>query len=103
MSFVGRLKDKVQKENLWFFLLVLLSKKPRYGYELRKLVRDEFGFWSGNVTAYRVLYNLESAGLVKSEPAERRRYYTITEKGRREVELAREFLKETLRTSELQT
>src|SRR5271154_4165419 len=50
MSFVERLKDKVQKENLWFFLLVLLSKKPRYGYELRKLVRDEFGFWSGNVT-----------------------------------------------------
>ncbi len=55
------------------------------------------------MTAYRVHYNLESAGLVKSEPAERRRYYTITEKGRKEVELAREFLTETLRTSELQT
>lgn len=103
MSFVQRLKDKVQKENLWFFLLVLLSKKPRYGYELRKLVRDEFGFWSGNVTAYRVLYSLESAGLVKSEAGQRRKYYTITDKGRKEVGLAREFMSETLRTSETQT
>ena len=35
MKFVGRLKDKVQKENLWFFILVLLSANERYGFELR--------------------------------------------------------------------
>jgi PadR family transcriptional regulator PadR len=101
MTFVQRLKEKVQKENLWFFLLILLSKKPRYGYELRKLVRDEFGFWSGNVTAYRVLYALEGAALVKSEKGERRKYYTITDKGRKEVGLAREFLAEVLDASQL--
>jgi DNA-binding PadR family transcriptional regulator len=100
MSFVDRLKEKVQKENLWFFILILLSRKSRYGYELRKLVRDEFGFWSGNVTAYRVLYSLQSAGLVKSEPMERRKYYTITEAGRKEVRLAKEFLADVLKTSE---
>jgi DNA-binding PadR family transcriptional regulator len=102
MGFVERMKEKVQKENLWFFLLVLLSKKPRYGYELRKLVRDEFGFWSGNVTAYRVLYALESAGLVKSEAGARRKYYTITDKGKKELGHAREFLEEILKASELQ-
>jgi PadR family transcriptional regulator PadR len=102
MNFVQRLKQKVQKENLWFFLLVLLSKKPRYGYELRKLVRDEFGFWSGNVTAYRVLYALEGAALVKSEKGERRKYYTITDKGRKELGLAREFLAEILDASQPQ-
>jgi len=102
MGFMERMKEKVQKENLWFFLLVLLSKKPRYGYELRKLVRDEFGFWSGNVTAYRVLYALESAGLVKSEAGERRKYYAITEKGKKELGRAREFLEEILEASELQ-
>jgi PadR family transcriptional regulator PadR len=101
LSFVKRLRDKVQKENLWFFILILLSRKSRYGYELRKLVSKEFGFWSGNVTAYRVLYSLQSAGLVKSELAERRKYYTITESGRKEVESARAFLAEILRASEL--
>lgn len=92
MGFVERLKDKVQRENLWFFILILLSAKARYGYELRKLVKDEFGFWSGNVTAYRVLYSMEEAGLVKSRSVERRRYYEITESGRKEMEEARKFL-----------
>jgi PadR family transcriptional regulator PadR len=92
MSFVERLKDKVQKENLWFFILLLLAKKARYGYELRKLVKKEFGFWSGTVTAYRVLYSLEAAGLVKSQTVERRRYYEITAKGSNEMEEAKRFL-----------
>ncbi len=93
MRFLERLKEKVQKENLWFFILVLLSKEERYGFELRRLINEEFGFWSGNVTAYRVLYDLERANLVKSETKDRRKYYTITRAGRRELEEAREFLK----------
>ncbi|MDA4134729.1 MAG: PadR family transcriptional regulator [Thaumarchaeota archaeon] len=93
MGFVERLKDKVQKENLWFFLLLLLSSEARYGYELRGLVKDRFGFWSGTVTAYRVLYSLEAAGMVKSRAVERRRYYEITEKGRGELEEGKDFLK----------
>jgi PadR family transcriptional regulator, regulatory protein PadR len=96
MSFVQRLKDKVQKENLWFFILLLLAKKPRYGYELRKLVKQEFGFWSGTVTAYRVLYSLEAEGMVKSRIEERRRYYEITERGRSEMEEAKRFLAQLL-------
>ena len=93
MGFVDRLKDKVQKENLWFFLLLLLSTESRYGYELRGLVKERFGFWSGTVTAYRVLYSLEAAGMVKSRAVERRKYYEITEKGRRELEEGKTFLK----------
>jgi DNA-binding PadR family transcriptional regulator len=96
MSFVDRLKKKVQRDNLWFFILILLSSEPRYGYELRQLVKDQFGFWSGNVTAYRVLYSLASAGSVKSEMRERRKYYTITDKGKKDVESAREFLESIL-------
>jgi len=93
LKFVGRLKDKVQKENLWFFILVLLSANERYGFELRKLMNEEFGFWSGNVTAYRVLYDLEKSKLVKAETRNRRRYYRITELGRQELVEARMFLR----------
>ncbi len=100
MDFVRRLKDKVQRENLWFFILLLLLTKPRYGYELRRLVKDDFGFLSGNVTAYRVLYSLESEGLVRSEMKDRRKYYSITEAGEREVAKARSFLESLLRSSE---
>ena len=93
MRFVDRLKDKVQKENLWFFILVLLSQNERYGFELRKLINERFGFWSGNVTAYRVLYDLEKAKLVKAEMKDRRRYYVITAQGRAEMEGAKSYLK----------
>ncbi len=93
MKFVARLKDKVQKENLWFFILVLLSSEERYGFELRRLMNEEFGFWSGNVTAYRVLYDLEKSRLVKAELRNRRKYYRITELGRAELKEAREFLR----------
>lgn len=96
MGFVERLKEKVQKENLWFFILILLSSEARYGYELRKLVRDQFGFWSGNVTAYRVLYSLEKAHMVKSEVRDRRKYYSITNDGMEQLDGAKKFLKDLL-------
>ncbi len=101
MQFVERLRNKVQKENLWFFILLLLSEKSRYGYELRSLINDKFGFWSGNVTAYRVLYDLEKAKLVKAELQDRRRYYKITDSGRKEVEAGRAFLQTLIVQSDL--
>ena len=96
MDFAERLKAKVQKENLWFFILVLLSKEERYGFELRRLINEQFGFWSGNVTAYRVLYDLERSRLVKAELKDRRRYYTITDLGRSELKEARAFIQDLL-------
>lgn len=92
MRFVDRLRDKIQKENLWFFILVLLSQEERYGFELRRLINERFGFWSGNVTAYRVLYDLEKGKLVRAEVKERRKYYSITGEGRKELEGARSFI-----------
>lgn len=97
MQFVDRLKRKVQKENMWFFVLLLLSTKERYGFELRRLINEEFGFWSGNVTAYRVLYDLERSGMVKGVVKERRKYYRITELGLEEVKEARAFLQTLLK------
>ena len=103
VHFVGRLKEKVQKENLWFFILVLLSSEERYGFELRHLINERFGFWSGNVTAYRVLYDLERSKLVKAVTKDRRRYYAITELGREELREARAFLKSVLADSSVST
>jgi DNA-binding PadR family transcriptional regulator len=93
MRFLDRLREKIQKENLWFFILVLLSQQERYGFELRRLINERFGFWSGNVTAYRVLYDLEKARLVKAELKDRRKYYRITEAGRAEMDGAKSFMR----------
>jgi len=96
LRFANRMKEKVQRENLWFFILVLLSESERYGFELRRLINEEFGFWSGNVTAYRVLYDLERSKMVKAEMKDRRKYYRITELGRSELRDGRSFLQSLL-------
>ncbi len=77
-----RLKRKLSVELLWIYLLSILKEKPLHAYALRKSVSEQFGFLPGNVSAYVVLYNLESRGFVSTRKDENRVVYTITEKGR---------------------
>ena len=92
-----RMKRKVVVENLWFVILKMVSKKPRYGYEIREIVRREFGLVLGNITAYKVLYSLEAEGYVKREKSAYRSRYSITPKGKREFVNAKSFLKSVAR------
>ena len=87
-----RLKRKVMIENLWMFVLKLL-KTEHYGFEIRDMIQKRFGFWTGNVTAYKVLYALETDGYVSSFIKVGKKYYTITEKGKKELKAAEKFLK----------
>ena len=93
---LDRLKEKVRKGNLWLYILSLLVKKSYYGHEMRGVIKTKFGFWIGNVTSYKVLYLLEKDGYVKSVKRGREIYYKITERGRRELNLANKFLKNAL-------
>lgn len=88
-----RLERTLTSEMLWLYLLSLLKGKPRYAYELRSLVKEKFGFLPGNVTSYIVLYKLEGGGFVTARSGERRVYYRITEKGKRELEKGKKFLR----------
>jgi PadR family transcriptional regulator PadR len=92
-----RLKKKVQKENLWLFILSLLNKKDRYGYEIRDLIKKRFGFLSGNVTAYKVLYLLERGGYVSSKKG-KKRYYKITASGREQLKKSKQFFESVLKS-----
>ena len=89
---IERLKDKVLRENLWLFIFKILKEGDSYAYELRRKVSEEFGFWSGSVTGYKVLYLLEKDGYVESYMKGRRKYYKLTEKGEKQLEKAKRFL-----------
>jgi DNA-binding PadR family transcriptional regulator len=91
---LDRMRRKIVVENLWFVILKMLSKSPRYGHEIRKIVRDSFGLILGNITAYKVLYSLEAGGYVKRERNSYRSRYSLTAKGKAELKDARAFLKE---------
>ena len=93
-----RLSDSMTKDNLWLYILILLSKKEMYPYELRKEIKKKFNFESGNVTAYFVLHRLEDSGYVKSgkkikQGGPERKYYKITKKGKDELRKGKLILK----------
>jgi len=84
-------------------LLCLVSLQPMYGYqilkELEKQSEGYFKFKEG--TLYPALHRLEKVGLVTgkwqmSANGRRRRYYHITDKGRRSLEVKRNQWREFL-------
>ena len=94
---VERLLKSNTIENLWIYILSLLKRRKIYAWEIPAIIEEKFGFKSGKITPYRVLYRLEKEGFVKSELKERRRVYQITEKGKKELEKARSFYKTILK------
>lgn len=93
---LNRLKRKLGIECLWVHILSLLEKEPLYAYELQEMLEKELGISASRIISYRVLYPLESRGLVSSFTREvdgrERRYYEITDKGRKAVAEAKVFL-----------
>ncbi len=93
---VKRLEKSNTKENLWVYILALLEKTPRYGWEIPALIEKKFGFRPGKITPYRVFYRLQAGKFVKSSAKDRRRVYEITEKGKKELAGAKLFYKDIL-------
>src|SRR5438093_13007002 len=81
---------KIGAVSLW--LLLLLSEKPMYGYEvIRELEKRFSGYWRPKTgTIYPAFEKLEEGGLVTSRMEFRdggldRKHYALTEKGRTEL------------------
>jgi PadR family transcriptional regulator PadR len=84
---------KVGTVQLW--LLLLLSDKPMYGYEIiRELERRFSGYWSPRTgTIYPALEKLEENGFITGQIEFRdhgpdRKHYAITDKGKEELKSA---------------
>jgi len=98
-----RLVKKMTVENLWMYILSSLKNEPKYGYEIRKYVKEKYGFNSGRVTAYVVLYRLEKEGHIRLKEEKKdalgppRKYYEITKKGLRTLEDGERFLENILK------
>ncbi|WP_433327252.1 helix-turn-helix transcriptional regulator [Spirillospora sp. CA-294931] len=73
---------------LRLYLLKLLEESPRHGYEVIRLLQDRFlGVYSPSPgTIYPRLARLESEGLVTHELIKGKKVYSLTDKGRAELE-----------------
>jgi DNA-binding PadR family transcriptional regulator len=72
---------------LRLYLLRLLDEEPRHGYEVIRLLRDQFmGVYAPSPgTIYPRLARLEEEGLVTHDEVDGRKVYRITEAGREEL------------------
>jgi DNA-binding PadR family transcriptional regulator len=97
-----RLVTKLTKENLWLYILRMLSERSMYAYEIKKMLRERFGFSTATVTVYVVLHRMRTEGLIRvgkemsvfGRPD--RIYYEITEKGGEILDVGKKFLQNTL-------
>jgi PadR family transcriptional regulator PadR len=95
---INRLVSKLTKEMLWMYILRLLQERPHYGYEIKQLIRDRFGFSPATVSGYAIIYRLINDGLIEEQRPDDspRKYYAITAKGSAAMSDAKSFLTKTL-------
>ena len=96
-----RFEKSITKDNLWLYILWLLSQREMYGYEIRPEIKRQFGFLPGKVTAYIVLNRLLASGYIRTAHTSQaggplRKYFAITNKGREELSIATDIYKKRL-------
>ena len=92
-SALRRLKELNTKECLWVYVIRILKDGPTHAYIIREEIKKRYGFMPGTMTAYKVLYLLSMDKLVKKKEHGRKKVYTITEKGKKELSEAISFYK----------
>jgi PadR family transcriptional regulator PadR len=91
---IKRLKRLLTSGNLWLYIMSLVGSEGRlYAYNLDMQIEKRFLFKPDKIMIYVVLYRLEGEGLICSEFSERRKYYTLTEKGKETLTSAREYFR----------
>lgn len=87
----SRLLHLNTKECLWIYILRILKERPTHAYTIRREIEERFSFKPGTMTAYKVLYLLRKAGLVRKTAEGRRKVYKITPEGRKALREAIRF------------
>jgi len=62
-----------------------LRNKPLSGYDVIEFVHKKFNILLSSGTVYSLIYSLERNGLIKAGWSQRRRDYTLTEKGKETI------------------
>ena len=99
MEEIEDFKKKIMKGLTDVLFLQIVNQKPQYGYGIRQEIELSHGVKLARVTCYIKMYKLEKLGYLKSEitdtlshPMRIRRYYTITDKGKKILNAMMDFL-----------
>ena len=79
-------RERCVKSFLDVIIASMLMEKPSWGYEIIANIHEKLHILLSPGPVYQVLYSMERAGLIQSTKDEgngRRRFYFLTEKGKR--------------------
>lgn len=83
---VENLRRRTIKTFMDMLILAELQQKPLSGYDIISLVHKRFNVLVSSGTVYSLLYSLERKGLVNADMDQRKRVYTLTDKGEKTLE-----------------
>jgi len=83
---VENLKRRTIKTFMDMLILAELQDKPLSGYDIISLIHKRFNVLVSSGTVYSLLYSLERKGLVIADVDQRKRVYTLTDKGSETLE-----------------
>ena len=86
---VENLRRRTIKAFMDMLILAELQEQHLSGYDIIGFIHKKFGFLVSSGTVYSTLYSLEREGLVTAAVDDRKRVYTLTEKGERTLETVR--------------
>ena len=98
-TFIPKWESQLRKGTLDFIILHFLRKKEYYGYELISEIKHSASMNISEGTVYPLLTRLKTEGFIDSRWEERetgvpRKYYRVTEEGRRVYREMKTALKE---------
>ena len=78
--------ERIIKSFMDIIILSELRNRPMSGYDVISYIHNKFRLLVSSGTVYSLLYSLERQGLIEGIWSERKRVYTLTDKGRKTIE-----------------
>jgi DNA-binding PadR family transcriptional regulator len=80
-----KIHERIIKNFLDVIVLAELRNGPMSGYDVIAYIHNKFHLLVSSGTVYSLLYSLERNGLIQGKWNERKRIYTLTEKGEKTI------------------
>ena len=84
---VEKMRRRIIKNFMDILVLMEMRKHPLSGYDVMRLIHNRFDAMVSPGTIYNMLYSLERDGLIKGVENQRKRVYSLTEKGEQSIKI----------------
>ncbi len=85
-NIVEEVRVRVIRNFMDLFILDVLKSREMSGYDFISLIHRRFDVLVSSGTVYTLLYSMERKGLIKGRSVDRKRVYTLTEKGKKSIQ-----------------